>query len=110
MSAVENRVHCASLDHVHRACMAKARESYFSCLCCFSESSSCAYSRVAVVVIHPGTHWLAKAKHVVAKAKVPNSSEFYINVCSRKLAKADLKHFSRESYVARGESVAEARA
>ena len=74
------------------------------------ESSFCAYSRVAVVVIHPGTHWFAKAKHVVAKAKVPNSSEFYINVCSRKLAKADLKHFSRESYVARGESVAKARA
>ena len=118
------------MQNVHRACMAKARESYFSCLCCerprklilcissekdfqsctawvsrltFQGSSlppcmqriftyttaSCnirmevkdssvyivdiAFVR-AVVVIYPGTHWFAKTKHVVAKAKVQKST------------------------------------
>ena len=39
----------------------------------------------AVVVIHPGTHWFVKAKHVVAKAKVQKSTLLGVRESSRKL-------------------------
>ena len=39
----------------------------------------------AVVVIYPGTHWFAKAKHVVAKAKVQKSTLMCVRENSRKL-------------------------
>ena len=54
--------------------------------------------------------WDTKVRESKTCGRQRKTTEIPSNICSRKLAKAYLKHFSCESYVARGESVAKARA
>ena len=49
------------------------------------ERSLCIVDIAFVRAVYPGTHWFAKAKHVVAKAKVQKSTKMCVLENSRKL-------------------------
>ena len=85
--------------------LAKARESYFNGYAAKGrESSFFAYTCFCYI------SWDTMVRESKTCGRESKTTEIPSNICSRKLAKAYLKHFSCESYVARGESVAKARA